>query len=429
MTTCRYITKIALAVAVGSCVALCSAASVAGVYFTEDFNTYSGNQNNTQGDTGLPVAHSGNVSGWSTSGAGTMHAVKLAAAPDDWAIMLFQDNVITQTTGVAANASGASYEVTFDYGTGVYAGTHMYQKTEATDSLLVEVLRGDNTVLASGVYAPGAWSNPSNVNLSAGLQGSLLYTGDGSGNVRLRVGPTPPYNSGNFEGEIDNLAVSDAAVAPPTGVIFTEDFDGVIGGTFNGGQYQSGLDLAFGANVAGWAKAGAGAVHVVDHANVTGNIVNPRNFAPMLWGGSPNILTMESTIFGSNTLGELYEVEFLASPSVYQAASQASQATEGVLIEVLRGDNSVLASHTSLPGAWAGNMAFVTDGFQYTGDGTGDIRFRVSPSNPGVGRFGSAIDDLQLSVSVSVIPEPSSFILAALGLLGLIGCGRLRRRR
>ncbi len=31
--------------------------------FTEDFNGYSGNQNNTQVDTGLPVAHSGNVSG------------------------------------------------------------------------------------------------------------------------------------------------------------------------------------------------------------------------------------------------------------------------------------------------------------------------------------------------------------------------------
>jgi len=72
-----------------------------------------------------------------------------------------------------------------------------------------------------------------------------------------------------------------------------------------------------------------------------------------------------------------------------------------VLIEVLRGDDTVLASYTSLPGAWAGNMAFVPDGFQYAGDGSGDIRFRISPSNPNVGRFNAAIDDLVVTVVAS----------------------------
>jgi len=127
---------------------------------------------------------------------------------------------------------------------------------------------------------------------------------------------------------------------------------------------------------------------------------------PMLWGAMPNqtienanILTLVGAIPGSNTSGQIYEVSFLASPSVYQGASQASQDTEGVLIEVLRGDDTVLASYTSLPGAWAGNMAFVPDSFQYTGDGSGDIRFRISPSNPNVGRFGAAIDDLTLTAA------------------------------
>jgi len=149
-------------------------------------------------------------------------------------------------------------------------------------------------------------------------------------------------------------------------------------------------------------------MHVVDRANVAGNIVNPRNFAPMLWGAgsgqtiaNANILTLDDPISGSNISGQVYEVSFVASPSVYQNPSQASQNTDGVLIEVLRGDDTVLASYTSLPGAWAGNMAFVPDCFQYTGDRSGDIRFRISPSNPNVGRFGAAIDDLVVTVVTS----------------------------
>jgi hypothetical protein len=73
-------------------------------------------------------------------------------------------------------------------------------------------------VLASNTYLPGAWSNPANANLSAGLHGSFQYVGDGSGVVKLRIGPTPPLNSGFFEGEIDNISVSDLGpdITPPT---------------------------------------------------------------------------------------------------------------------------------------------------------------------------------------------------------------------
>ncbi|HCC20321.1 MAG TPA: hypothetical protein DEP88_03605 [Verrucomicrobiales bacterium] len=177
--------------------------------FTENFNGYAGNQNAVQVDTGLNVAFGGSVAGWSTSGAGVMHAVDLGAS--DWAIMFFQDNVITQSAGIGANALGASYEVTFDYGTGVYA--QLSQKTEAVDSLLVEVLRGDNTVLASNTFTPGAWG-AGNYNLDGGLTGTLPYVGDGTGVVRLRIGPDGPLNSGNFEGQIDNISVD--AVPEPT---------------------------------------------------------------------------------------------------------------------------------------------------------------------------------------------------------------------
>ena len=120
--------------------------------------------------------------------------------------MFWTDNVITLTTGIGANDSGTAYEVNFDYGTAVYAGTHMSQATGATDGLVVEVLRADNSVLATGTYMPGAWSYPTNVNLSAGLQGTLSYTGDGSGNVKIRVRSLVPGSS-HFGGEIDNVSV------------------------------------------------------------------------------------------------------------------------------------------------------------------------------------------------------------------------------
>jgi hypothetical protein len=175
-----------------------------GVFFAENFNSYTGNQNNTQYQTGLKVAYGGNVTRWSKSGAGTLHAVDLSGS-GNWAIMFYQDNVITLATGIAANTSGVTYQVDFDYGTAVYNG--LSQRTTAADGLFVEVVRAAGTTLAAGTYLPGAWDTSGNRNLSAGLHGTLTYVGDGSGVVRLRIGPTAPLNSGRFAGEIDNITL------------------------------------------------------------------------------------------------------------------------------------------------------------------------------------------------------------------------------
>ncbi len=178
--------------------------SASGIFFAENFNSYSGNQNNTQYQTGLKVAHTGSVARWSNSGTSTMHAVDLSGS-GNWAVMFYQDNVITLATAIAANTSGVTYQVDFDYGTAVYAGAD--QRTLTGDGLLVEVLRPDNSVLASNTYLSGAWDTSGNRNLDVGNHGTLQYTGDGSGVVRLRIGPTPPYTTGRFEGEIDNLTL------------------------------------------------------------------------------------------------------------------------------------------------------------------------------------------------------------------------------
>jgi hypothetical protein len=131
-----------------------------------------------------------------------------ATAGVNWAPMFYQDNVITQTVGIAANNLNASYEINFDYGTAVYGTAQAAQRTTADDSLLVQVLRADNSVLTSTTYAPGAWDTVGTGNLDAGLKGTLSYIGDGTGVVRLRIGPAGTLNSLRFEGEIDNLSVS-----------------------------------------------------------------------------------------------------------------------------------------------------------------------------------------------------------------------------
>jgi hypothetical protein len=203
-------------------------------------------------------------------------------------------------------------------------------------------------------------------------------------------------------------------------VLLTENFNGFTapGGNFNGGQFESSLAVAFSGSLPNWSGTGGGVVHAVDIANVFPVIDDPRDFAVMIW--QDNVITLNLDIPGSNALGSPYEVSFSASPAVYQAPSQQTSLTDGLLIEVLRSDNSVLASHTHNPGAWAGTINLTAANFSYLGDGTGDVRLRVGPSAFNSGRFGGAIDNL----SLSQVPEPSALLLV-LGGLGLFS----RRRR
>ena len=83
--------------------------------------------------------------------------------------------------------------------------------------------------------------------------------------------------------------------------------------------------------------------------------------------------------------------------TVYAGSSQATQAGDALLIEVLRADNSVLAGTTNAPGAWTGKMTFTPASFQYKGDGSGDVRLRIGPAGTmNSGRFHGAIDNIMV---------------------------------
>jgi hypothetical protein len=175
-----------------------------GVFFSEKFNRYSGDQNTAQVQSGLKVAHSGSVASWTHAGQGAMHAVDRAnqagqANPSEWSIMIFDDNVII-SKAFAANVAGQSYRVNFDASAAVYNGSP--QATQAGDALLIEVLRADNSVLASTTHAPGAWNGKMTFTTA-----SLDYKGDGSGDLRLRIGPAGGGKSGRFHGAIDTIIV------------------------------------------------------------------------------------------------------------------------------------------------------------------------------------------------------------------------------
>ena len=254
---------------------------------------------------------------------------------------------------------------------------------------------GDATIFSWEVGLPVA-----TLMLTPGDIDLLPHTDAGGiGSYTLNEGPneTTSYTLTATRGNRTSTAVATRTIIDPN-AIFNEDFGSFTvanPGNFNGGQFESGLVVAFGGDLAGWDKAGGGVVHAVDQANVFGVDDNPPDFSVMIW--QDNVITLAEAIPGSNQAGAAYAVSFGSGPAVYQQGAQQTGETDGLLIEILRADDSVLASYTHLPGEWAGAPTLVADSFEYVGDGSGDIRLRIGPSAPGGGRFGGTIDNVSIA--------------------------------
>jgi hypothetical protein len=167
------------------------------ILLNENFNGYTGNQNGLQYQTGLKVSHSGTVPGWGRTGGGVAHAVDRTGGGLE-AVMIWQDNVITLDSAIAANQSGETYHVDFVAAPATYVENT--QATTADDAMVIDVLRGDDSVLATYTCYPGVFGAASFSPFS------FQYVGDGSGGVRMRVGPLAA--AGHFCGAIDNLRVA-----------------------------------------------------------------------------------------------------------------------------------------------------------------------------------------------------------------------------
>jgi hypothetical protein len=200
------------------------------------------------------------------------------------------------------------------------------------------------------------------------------------------------FGSGQFDDlpGVKTLLAFAAAKQKSPALISADDFNNCYGGIGNAVQWQSGQNVAHSGGVTGWTEAGEHSMHAVDRANRAGQS-NPPNWAVMIF--QDNVITSDA--FAANASGQVYRIDFEASPAVYANPQQATQAGDELLIEVLRGDDRVLASHKHSPGAWTGTLKFAPGSFRYTGDGSGDVRLRIKPAGPQTsGRFHGAIDNI-----------------------------------
>lgn len=198
------------------------------------------------------------------------------------------------------------------------------------------------------------------------------------------------------------LAVSTHSVAAAPSTIFSENFNSIVQ-TNTGTQADTGLTVGAWDNLADWSSEGTHAVHDVDL-----EAGSAKDIAVTFY--SNNVITMSAGV-AANTAGASYTVSLDVGPSVWSTASQASTSADGLIIYVLRPDNSVLYSNTQKSGAWNGTSSAQTltsRSFSYIGDGTGLVRLRIGTIHRNADRFGGAIDNIQIESSPSTCAPTST---------------------
>jgi uncharacterized protein (DUF1684 family) len=184
-----------------------------------------------------------------------------------------QANAITLAIGLDANQQGKQYRVSFCVGPSVWADAS--QATQASDGILVQVLRSDATVLAYHTTQPGAWS--SRENSQTFQPTSFEYQGDGSGPIKLHL--ISMAYTGRFGGAIDDLSIASISDGKS---IFQEDFSDCQFGSAQGLQAHTGKSVYANCSIPRWNGSGINHSHAVD----CGTVQQP-NLAIQLYSGSP----------------------------------------------------------------------------------------------------------------------------------------------
>jgi hypothetical protein len=206
------------------------------------------------------------------------------------------------------------------------------------------------------------------------------------------------------------------------GILSFYDLNGITNAQISSLQYQTGNQLVFGATLTDWVKSGFNAVHAIQLSGSTPG--GPGNYGIMIFGD--NLITQQ-TSFAANTLGQTYYASYDIGPTVYTDPNQATQAGDQLRINLLRSDDSILASNVVAPGAWQGVQTFAQAYFSYTGDGSGPLRLQMLSETPNNGRFSGAVDNMAFWDTVPV-PEPSTYAMALAG-LACGGYSMFRRRK
>ena len=233
----------------------------------------------------------------------------------------------------------------------------------------------------------------SNLDVATVSGSTVAIVGAGTTTITATQAATATYASNSITASL----VVTVPTIPTTQILSTNNMNAVTNALqLTGRQYQSNLIIGHAGNLAGWDEAGSSTVHIVDTANVYGG-TNTPNYAIMLWVN--NVITQTTAVLNSNVVNTQYIVNFKAGPAVYEDGGQATAATasDGIVFEILRANNTVLATNTYLPGAWAGFPTLTASLFTYTGDGSGDVRVRIRTVSTSTGRFGGCVDDVVIS--------------------------------
>jgi len=187
------------------------------------------------------------------------------------------------------------------------------------------------------------------------------------------------------------LMAAFASISTLAAPLFTEDFNAGKSAMGRHRQADTGLPLQVGYDLLpGWTQQNRGMrSHFVER--------EPGDWALMLVArkANDNVFALNKG-FAANEKGHVYTVTFRTGPAVYRALSQTTTADDQFAVELLRADATVLKRHLVTPGKWEGTSVLKPHVFTYTGDGSGPLRFRISPVFTTGTRFYGAIDNLQV---------------------------------
>jgi len=196
----------------------------------------------------------------------------------------------------------------------------------------------------------------------------------------------------------------------------------VFGGTAHGnlitnGDFETDGAAPNGSNATGWTKSGAYGLY--DGSGNGGPYAGLRDYVP--GNGTNTTVGAYQTLTGPLVGGTQYTLSFYANPWVAQGRAQnvrVGQYNGGSYdSDASYGPLPLSVIDTPTVDAWE----FRSYTFTAVG-GENTVYFGTAPG--ATGNQGCDIDN----VSLTVIPEPSTIALSALGLLGLLAWGRRRRR-
>jgi hypothetical protein len=198
------------------------------------------------------------------------------------------------------------------------------------------------------------------------------------------------------------LVAAGHSASASSATIFSENFNSIVQ-SYTGTQVHTGLTVGAWDTLADWTSEGTNAVHDVDLIAGSAKDIAVSFF-------KDNVITMSSGV-SANALGTTYSVSLDVGPSVWADAHQASTSTDGLIIYVLRADNSVLYSSTQKSGVWNGTSSAQTltpREFSYLGDGSGPVRLRIGTILYEADRFGGAVDNIRIESMPSTCSPISS---------------------